>query len=109
MAYDETLATRIRAWSSDSPGISERKMFGGIAFMVNGNMFAGVIREDLMARVGAAHYEAALARPGARLMTFTHRPMTGMVYVEPSAIATDDQLSEWLDTCMGFALTLKAK
>ena len=109
MAYDEVLATRIRAWGGDSPGISERKMFGGVCFMVNGNMFAGVVREDLMARVGAPNYEAALERPGTRLMEFTGRPMTGMVFVGPQALESEDQLSSWLDMCMTFALTLKAK
>jgi TfoX/Sxy family transcriptional regulator of competence genes len=66
MAYDEVLAGRIRAWLADAPGVSERKMFGGIAFMVNGNMCAGIIRDELMARVGAPNYDEALQRPGAR-------------------------------------------
>ena len=89
MAYDEALATRIRAWLGDAPNVTERKMFGGIAFMVNGNMFAGVIRDDLMARVGGTNYDAALQRPGVRLMDFAGRPMKGMVYVEPAALTSD--------------------
>ena len=109
MAYDETLAARIRAWLAGAPGFSERKMFGGIAFMVNGNMCAGVIRDELMARVGAPNFDAALQRPGARLMDFAGRPMKGMVYVEPQAIAGDEALASWLQQCLDFTLTLKAK
>jgi TfoX/Sxy family transcriptional regulator of competence genes len=109
MAFDEPLAARIRAWLAGAPGLSERKMFGGIAFMVNGNMCAGVIREDLMARVGAPYYDAALQRPGARLMDFAGRPMKGMVYVGPEAVATEEDLASWLQPCLDFALSLQPK
>jgi TfoX/Sxy family transcriptional regulator of competence genes len=109
VAYDEALAIRIRSLVGASPGVTERKMFGGIAFMVNGNMFAGIIRDDLMARVGKSNYDSALQRPGTRLMDFAGRPMTGMVFVEPGAIESDKELSRWLDECLRYALALKAK
>ena len=109
MAYDEALAARIRTWTGDAPNITERKMFGGIAFMVNGNMFAGIIRDDLMARVGKENYATALQRPGTKLMDFAGRPMTGMVFVEPAALTTDTDLAGWLDECLTFAQSLKPK
>jgi TfoX/Sxy family transcriptional regulator of competence genes len=109
MAYDEALAARIRGYLGDGPGISERKMFGGICFMVNGNMCAGVTNDRLMARVGAPSYEAALKRPGAYEMEFTGRPMTGMVFVNAADVAADDTLASWLAPCLEFASSLKPK
>jgi TfoX/Sxy family transcriptional regulator of competence genes len=109
MAYDEALAARIRTWLADAPGMSERQMFGGICFMVNGNMCAGVTKDRLMARVGAPNYSEALRRPGAYEMQFTGRPMTGMVFVDAADVASDDTLASWLQPCLEFVLTLKAK
>jgi len=109
MAYNETLADRIRAMVGDGPGLSERKMFGGVAFMLNGNMFCGITRDDLMARVGPDRFEPALASPGARLMDFTGRPSKGMVYVGPEGYATDEQLRGWVDRTLEYARGLPAK
>jgi TfoX/Sxy family transcriptional regulator of competence genes len=109
MAYDEELAERIRAEIGGEPGFSERKMFGGIAFMVNGNMVCGVVREELMVRVGAPNYEEALARPHAKPMEFTGRPMKGMVFVSPAAFKTEDGLRSWIEAGLGYARTLPPK
>jgi TfoX/Sxy family transcriptional regulator of competence genes len=109
MAYDEALAARIRDWLGDAPGITERKMFGGICFMVNGNMCAGVTKDRLMARVGAPNYQEALKRPGAYEMEFTGRPMVGMVFVNSADVASDETLTSWLEHCLEFATSLKPK
>ena len=109
MAYDESLAARIRDWLGDAPGVTERKMFGGICFMVNGNMCAGVTKERLMARVGIPNWEEALKRPGAYEMEFTGRPMKGMVFVNSGDVESDEALESWLEPCLEFATSLKPK
>jgi len=109
MAYSEALAARIRTILETNEGLSERKMFGGLAFMLRGNMCAGVIGDDLMLRVGPNRYDDALARRGARPMDFTGRPMKGMVYVDAQAAATEGALREWVEIAVGFVGALPAK
>jgi TfoX/Sxy family transcriptional regulator of competence genes len=109
MAYDEGLAERIRAILGHRPGVEERRMFGGLAFMVDGHMTCGVMGEDLMARVGPEGYEGALAEPGARPMDFTGRPLTGMVYVGADGIEDDGALAAWVERTTGFVATLPPK
>jgi len=109
MAFDEAVAKRVREALAGSPSIVEKRMFGGIAFMVRGNMCCGVIADRLMLRVGAGGYEAALSRPHAGPMDFTGRPMKGMVYVEPAGFASPGDLKAWIGKAMAFALSLPAK
>jgi TfoX/Sxy family transcriptional regulator of competence genes len=109
VAYDEELATRIRAIVRGRAGVSEKKMFGGLAFLVGGDMFCGVVGSDLMVRVGPDAYEAALARPHARQMDFTGRPMKGLVYVSPAGIASADELRAWVDQGFRFGRSLPPK
>lgn len=109
MAYDEGLAERIREALADQPGITERKMFGGLAFMSRGHMFVGIVGESLMARVGPEVYADALSRPHARVMDFTKKPMKGYVYVDPPGIEDDRALAEWVDWSHAFVATLPAK
>jgi TfoX/Sxy family transcriptional regulator of competence genes len=109
VAYNEQLAERIRAIVGDGPALSERKMFGGIAFMLNGNMFCGITRDDLMVRVGPERFEEALASPGARPMDFTGRPMKGMAFVGPEGYAKDEQLRGWVEQTLDFARSLPTK
>src|SRR3990170_3525195 len=109
MPYNEGLAERIRAAVAGRRGLTEKKMFGGIAFMLNGNMFCGVMKDDLMVRVGPEHFQIALAQPHARPMDFTGRPMKGMVYVGPAGSYTDKSLRSWVDQGMRFAASLPAK
>ncbi len=109
MAYNEQLAERIRKIVGERAELSERKMFGGIAFMLNGNMFCGITRDDLMARVSPEHFEEALASPGARPMDFTGRPMKGMVYVGPEGYETDEQLRGWVEQTLVYAGSMPAK
>ena len=92
MTYDEGLAERIRETLGEPPGLTERKMFGGIAFMLNGNMACGIIRDELMARVGPDAFDQALSRPHVREMDFAGRPMKGMVFVEPAGVEDDAAL-----------------
>lgn len=103
MAYDEGLANRIRTALGSRDDVAERKMFGGIAFMVAGRMACGVIHDDLMVRVGADRHEAALAEPHTRPMDFTGRPMRGMVYVEPAGVASDADLARWVERAVTVA------
>jgi TfoX/Sxy family transcriptional regulator of competence genes len=93
MAYDERLADRIRATLRGPHDVVERKMFGGIAFMVAGRMACGVIHNDLMVRVGAAGHDAALGEPHTRPMDFIGRRSRGMVYVAPASITSDVDLA----------------
>jgi len=109
VAYDERLAERIRRALAVREGLSEKKMFGGIAFMLNGNMCAGVVSDQLMVRVGPERHEEALARPHARPMDFTGRPMKGMVYVGPEGYRSDADLAAWVSQGAQFAATLPPK
>ena len=109
MAFDERLAERIGKTLAGRHGLTERKMFGGIAFMVGGNMCCGVVKHDLMVRVGPQQYEKVLAEPGVRPMDFTGRPMTGMVYVDGEACANGRTLAKWVNRGADFAASLPKK
>jgi TfoX/Sxy family transcriptional regulator of competence genes len=109
MAYDEKLADRIRDQLASRSDVTERKMFGGIAFMVGGNMACGVLGEDLIVRLGDEDGERALAEDGVRPFDFTGKPMRNIVYVSPERTSDDDGLSEWLDAGADFAASLPPK
>jgi TfoX/Sxy family transcriptional regulator of competence genes len=109
MAYDEGLATRLQEIFAADERVSQRKMFGGLALMFQGNMFVGVTGDELMVRVGKQNYVAALAEPHAREMDFTGKPLTGYVYVAADGIAEDEELQRWCDRALSFAQTLPAK
>jgi TfoX/Sxy family transcriptional regulator of competence genes len=108
VAFDEKLAERVRRVLADDPALSERKMFGGLAFMLNGNMCCGIVGDQLMLRLGADLAETALVRPHVHQMDFTGRPMAGMVYVAPEGLA-GGALRGWVDKAAGFARTLPPK
>ncbi|MCL8010877.1 TfoX/Sxy family protein [Streptomyces sp. AS02] len=109
MAYDEGLAERIRERLGADPEISEKRMFGGLAFLYRGNMAVGVTGDDLMVRVGPEATDAALARPGARIFDMTGRPMRGWVVVEGTAVAEDKALGTWVEEGRAFAAGLPPK
>ncbi len=109
MAYDETLAERVRDVLGARRGIEEKRMFGGLAFLHRGHMACGVVRKDLMVRVGPDAYEAALRRAGARPMDFTGRPLRGMVYVAGPGMRTRAQLERWVGEGLAFTGSLPAK
>ncbi len=97
MSYDERLASRVRKQLGGAPGeVTERKMFGGVCFLVDGAMCCGVLGPDLIVRVGPARHADALAAPHARAFDFTGRPSKGMVYVAPAGVRTASQLRAWL-------------
>jgi TfoX/Sxy family transcriptional regulator of competence genes len=97
MGYNERLAERIRAILADERAISERKMFGGIAFLVDGKMCCGVLGDELVVRVGPARHEDALRKPHTRPMDFTGRPMTGMIYVTTAGVSRGPALRHWVE------------
>lgn len=109
MAYDEALADRVRERLGDNPEISERKMFGGIAFMLSGNMAVGVSKEDLMVRIDPDDQDEALAQPGVRVFDMTGRPMKGWILVAPEATEEDNGLQKWIDAGLDFAGSLPPK
>jgi TfoX/Sxy family transcriptional regulator of competence genes len=109
MAYDEGLAQRVREVFDGNTGVDENKMFGGLAFMVEGNMCVGVMGDELMVRVGPDQYEESLAQPDAREMDFTGRSMKGMVYVGIDGLDSDDGLRSWVDKGLAFVMTLPPK
>lgn len=109
MAYDEGVAQRLREVLAERHDIVEKKMFGGIAFMLSGNMCCGVINDTLMARVGPEQYPAALKETHAREMDFTRKPLKGFIYVAPEGFDDDEDLQVWVDRCLNFAGSLPPK
>jgi TfoX/Sxy family transcriptional regulator of competence genes len=109
MAYDEDLAGRLRDTLKRRRGVKEKKMFGGLAFMVHGNMCVGIVGEDLMVRVGPDATADALKRKHARPMDFTGKPLKGMVYVGPKGIRREQDLRSWVELGLKFAKTLPKK
>lgn len=109
MAFDEGLAQRIRELLADMPELVEIKMFGGLAFMIRGNMSVGIIGSELMVRVGADAYEETLKLPHAREMDFTGKALKGFVYVSENGITEDDDLRQWVDRGLDFVATLPDK
>lgn len=109
MAYDEGLAERIRAVLGERPGLSEWRMFGGIAFLVNGHMSVGVVQEKLMVRVGRESYDQILGERHVRRMDFTGRPMKGFVYVVAAGYEADADLRRCVDLGVAQALSLSVR
>ena len=109
MPHDEQLALRVRRILGEQPGLEERRMFGGLAFLVHGNMCCGVSGDLLIVRVGAAAFEEVLTLAYARPMDMTGRPMRGWVFVEPTGTESDHGLAEWVGRGLDFVLSLPRK
>ena len=109
MAFSEELALRVRQSLGEQNGITERKMFGGLCFMLHGNMLGGVMGDEIIVRVGAERYEDALKQPHAREMDFTGKPMRGFVVVATAGIASDERLDDWVRRGAQFAASLPPK
>ena len=109
LAYDLHLADQIRDRIGDHPGVSERQMFGGIAFMIAGNMAVGVSGDELMVRVGKKAHDDAESKPGARIFDLSARPMRGWIVVSPDGFATDADLSDWIEHGVAYAESLPPK
>ena len=103
MPYNELLADRIRRTLNDKRvSFREKEMMGGLEFMVNDKMCIGIVKENLMARVGPDAYESALRIKGCKPMDFTGKPMKGFVFIEPKGIDADKDLEYWLDLCLAY-------
>lgn len=109
MAADEGTAQQVRVLLASRGDVSERRMFGGLAFMVAGNMLCAVGADHLMVRVGPDQYESSLRQPHASEMRFTGKPMRGYVTVDPSGYATASTLRHWVDTALRYVSTLPPK
>jgi hypothetical protein len=109
MAYSEALAQRVRALLPAQGEVREQKMFGGLTFLLRGNMCCGILGDELMVRVGPEQFSSALAQPHARMIDFTGRPMKGMVMVAPEGVAADEALAAWVGKGVAFAASLPAK
>lgn len=109
MAYDEGLARRVREALAGQPALVEKKMFGGVAFMLKGNMCCGVLDDELIVRVGPDQYAEAMERPETRAFDFTGRVMKGFVVVSPEGCGSQESLSEWVRKGASYALSLPEK
>lgn len=109
MPFDEGLAQRIRELLQRRDDVVEKKMFGGLCFMVSGNMCCGVESDRLMMRVGPDNYETCLQKPHVREMDFTGKALKGFVYVDEPGVTSDADLEEWLLTALEFVTSLPAK
>lgn len=107
MGYNEELANRVRQAVGPGRNVLEKKMFGGVAFLLDTKMFVGVAKDDLLVRVGPTAYEAALLEPHVRPMDFTGRPLTGFVFVGPAGSRTKHAVAKWVDRAVDFVSTLK--
>ncbi len=109
MAYDEGLMQRIEEILEKQPGFDSKKMFGGICFLLSGNMACGIVNEDLIVRVGKDNYEKCLALPHTKEFDMTGRPMTGWVVISPNGYESDDQLQGWVQYGIDTAMSLPPK
>ena len=109
MAFDESLAARIRDALARCKNIEEKKMFGGICFLLHGNMLVGVWKDSLIARLGPDEGEAALREPHVRAFDITGRPMRNWVLVEPEGVEEDNELKDWIQRATKFVEMLPRK
>ncbi|MDC9720738.1 MAG: TfoX/Sxy family protein [Gammaproteobacteria bacterium] len=109
MAFDEGLAQRVSELLQDHPYVTQKKMFGGMGFMISGNMCVGIMGDGMVVRVGPPNYEYALTLPYAAEFDFTGRPMKGWVMVAGEGLAEDKDLAQWLERGEQFASALMPK
>ena len=109
MPFDESLAARIRDILARRKGVEEKKMFGGICFLLHGNMLVGVWKDSLIARLGPDEGEAALREPHVRAFDITGRPMRNWVLVEPEGVEEDNELKDWIQRATKFVEMLPRK
>ncbi|MBX7214052.1 MAG: TfoX/Sxy family protein [Thermoflexales bacterium] len=113
MAYDAKLAERIRATLNAVPdvraGLVEKKMFGGIGYMLRGNMVCGILGDEFIARFAVAEHEAMLKKPGTRPFGPAGRTMRGWAYVHGDAVRSGPALKAWVDRCIAYCVTLPPK
>ena len=108
MSFNEKLANRVRSILIDIPKVEEKKMMGGLTFMVNNKMCVGILKDDLMARINPAAYESALEKSGCREMDFTGRPMKGFLFISPDCTKTKEDLNYWIGLALEYNKFAKA-
>jgi len=109
MAYDKVLAQQVRTLFEGRPGFAEKKMFGGVCFLLHGNMACGVLNEDLIVRVGPDSYEALLKLPETKVFDMTGKPMKGWVMVSAKGHRAKKDMTAWVERGAAFAMTLPPK
>ena len=109
MAFSEELAERIRKGLARRKGVEEKKMFGGVGFLLNGNLVVGVRKDSLPVRLGPEQSDEALKEAHVRAFDITGRPMKGWLLVEPEGVEEDDQLKDWIERAVKFVGALPAK
>jgi len=109
MAYDEKLAGRVRKLLAKRKAIAEKKVFGGVAFLLNGNMCCGVHGQELIVRLNPQETDQSLARPHTRVFDMTGRPIKGWILVEPAGLAREDALAKWVRVGVDYAASLPPK
>jgi hypothetical protein len=109
MPYDESLASRIRKMVARRKNVTEKKMFGGVGFLLNGNMCVGVWKESLIVRVGPDRYEEALTQRFVKKFDITGRAMKGWIMVDPGGVETDKDLKDWVQVAVKFVGSLPPK
>ena len=109
MAFDESLASSIRDTLARRKGVEEKKMFGGVGFLLHGNMLVGVWKDSLIARLGPDEGDLALLEPHVKEFDITGRAMKGWVLVEPEGVEDDDQLKSWIEQALKFVTALPKK
>jgi hypothetical protein len=109
MAFDEKLATRVREGLGGKKGVTEKRMFGGIAFLLNGKMFCGVRKDELMVRVGPENNNKAVSQKHVRVMSRGGKPIVGFVFVASVGLKSKKNLVKWLDMGKAYTLTLPKK
>jgi TfoX/Sxy family transcriptional regulator of competence genes len=108
MAFDEKLNDRIREAMAEYPNVAEKHMFGGICYMLNDKMCVGIVKDEMMCRVGPDVYEEVLSKRGCREMVFTGKPMKGYVYVSADGMKTKKEFDYWIALCVDFNKNAKA-
>ncbi|MBS1504001.1 MAG: TfoX/Sxy family protein [Bacteroidetes bacterium] len=108
MAFNEKISDRIREALENLPAVEEKRMFGGVCYMVGGKMCIGVVKNDMMCRIGTEVYEEALAKRGCREMDFAGKPMEGYVYVSADGMQTNEQFEYWISLCLAYNPKAKA-
>jgi len=108
MAYNETLSNRIREALENVPNVDEKYMFGGVCYMVDGKMCVGVVKDEMMCRIGEAAQAAAIKKTGCREMDFSGRPMKGYVYVSEEGMSNNIDFKYWIELCLAYNPEAKA-
>lgn len=109
MSYDEQLAERVRARLARKRSVVEKKMFGGLVFLLQGNILVGIWRDSLIARIGQEMADAALRESHVRPMDITGKPMTGWIIIDSAGIEDDESLTRWIEIARSFVVTLPKK